>query len=160
LRFLHCVGDAYLEAYSATLFPVCGVVIGCFNDGVLRAVGELRPLNPPFACAAEIAISVEGQLQNHGVGTELLRRLVEIARNRSIRSIHLTCLLDNAPMQKIVRKFGGDLQWTEGEVEADLFQPRPTFSSLLGEALSDCAGMLNAISTDTRFPLSRAMLRL
>jgi ribosomal protein S18 acetylase RimI-like enzyme len=160
LRFLHAVDDTFIESYSATLFPPGGIVLGCFKEGDLRAVGELRPLNPPFGSAAEIAISVERQVQKHGVGTELLRRLVEIARNRSISSIHLTCLVENAPMQKIVRKLGGELHWRQGEVEADLLQPGPSFSSLLGEALSDCAGFMDAIAEGKRFPLSIAMLKL
>ncbi|WP_139223706.1 GNAT family N-acetyltransferase [Methylocapsa palsarum] len=159
LRFLHAVDDATIKSYGETMFPPGGIVLGCFREGVLRAVGELRPRNPAWGADAEVAISVESEDRHHGVGTELLRRLVEIARNRSITRIRLTCLVDNAPMQKIVRNLGGDLYWIEGEVEADIVQPRPSFSSLLQEAFADFRGLLNMIAATNGFPYPGAMVK-
>jgi GNAT superfamily N-acetyltransferase len=142
LRFFHAVDDRFIGTYSDTMFPLGGIVLGCFEKRILRAVGELRRINAPWALKAEVSISVEGALQHHGIGAELVRRLMESARNRSIRTVHFDFLLDNSPMQKIVRKLGAELRWCEGEFKADIIQPWPSFSSFAGEVCSDYAGLL------------------
>jgi GNAT superfamily N-acetyltransferase len=144
LRFFGAIGDDSIAAYSETIFAAGGIVLGCFVDGTLRAVGGLRPQRASRGSAAEVAITVEQPFQSRGIGTEMLRRLVELATNRSIKTLHLSCLLDNVPMQKIARKLGGALRHFDGTVEADIIQPWPSLRLLLGEALADGKALLRA----------------
>jgi acetyltransferase len=55
---------------------------------------------------AEVAILVSDQYQKHGLGTELLRQLVQIARDQKLRRVSGELLRDNLAMQNIVRKLG------------------------------------------------------
>jgi RimJ/RimL family protein N-acetyltransferase len=131
LRFLGSVGDSYIETYSKKLFATGDIMLGCFIDG------ELRPV-------AEVAITVERPFQNNGIGTTLLRQLVEFAQNRRIRTLHLFCLLDNHRMQSVARKLGGELSIVDGEVEVDINPSWPTCWSLIDEALAEGQAALHA----------------
>ena len=144
LRLFGRVGDDYIETYSETLFATGDIVLGCFVDGELRAVGELRHQGDLWRPVAEVAITVERPFQNSGIGTALLRQLVEFAQNRSIRTLHLFCLLDNHRMQSVARKLGGELMVVDGEVEADINPPWPTCWSLIDEALAEGQAVLHA----------------
>jgi GNAT superfamily N-acetyltransferase len=144
LRFCAAVGDAYVERYSATTLATGDLALGYFIDGKLRALGELRHEGDLWRKTAEIAITVEKPWQNQGLGTELLRELVELAQNRAIRAVHLFCLVDNERMRHLASKLGGRLSIAEGEVEAELEPPFPTCWSLLDEALIEGQTLLVA----------------
>lgn len=144
LRFLGSVDDAAIAAYGDTIFTSGVIALGCSVHGVLRAVGELRYRMESGGLVGEVAITVERDWQNQGIGTEMLRRLIELARNRSIKTLHLYCLGDNTRMQVVVRKLGGELRYVDGTVEADIAQPWPSCWSLLGEALADGQAVLQA----------------
>lgn len=55
---------------------------------------------------SEVAIIVSDHCQKQGLGTELLRRLIEIARSRKLHRVSGELLRDNLAMQTIVRKLG------------------------------------------------------
>ena len=55
---------------------------------------------------AEVAFLITDRCQNQGIGTELLRRLIEVARKEGISSISAEMLPDNVAMQAITRKLG------------------------------------------------------
>jgi len=55
---------------------------------------------------AEVAILVSDQYQKQGLGTELLRRLIEIARSQKLHRVFGELLRDNLAMQTIVKKLG------------------------------------------------------
>jgi GNAT superfamily N-acetyltransferase len=137
LRFFGQVGDAFIESYCSEILVTDYAVLGCFVDGELRAVGELHSEAHLWNRAAEVAITVERPFQNLGIGTEILRQLIRMARNRSIETLHLFCLLENTKMQKVARKAGGALKFAEGEVAARINPPWPTYWSLMDEALAD-----------------------
>jgi ribosomal protein S18 acetylase RimI-like enzyme len=140
-RFLGSVSDDFIVAHSDALFAPGVTVLGCFMGGALRAVGELH--QQVAVQIAEIAITVEPSFQNRGLGTEMLRRLVLIARNRGIRTLHCFCLLDNTRAQKIAHKLDGALQFVDGAIEAEIIQPWPNFWSLLNEAFADGHAVLH-----------------
>jgi GNAT superfamily N-acetyltransferase len=141
-RFLGRVGDDFIVAHSDALFAPGVIVVGCFMRGALCAVGELhQQVAVPIA---EIAITVEPSFQNCGLGTEILRRLVLMARNRGIKTLHCFCLLDNTRAQKIARKLGGALQCVDGAIEAEIVQPWPSCWSLSDEAFADGQAVLRA----------------
>jgi len=113
------------------------VVLGYLIDGVLRAVGELKPIAGTLPPAAELAVSVEAPFRGRGVGTELCRRLLVRARNRLIARVHMLCLLDNRSVQRIARGLGGALAFHPGEVEAEIGLPWPQPLSLAEEYLDE-----------------------
>jgi acetyltransferase len=55
---------------------------------------------------AEVAILVSDQYQKQGLGTELLRRLIQIARDQKLHRLSGELLRDNLAMQIIVKKLG------------------------------------------------------
>jgi GNAT superfamily N-acetyltransferase len=98
---------------------------------------ELRWLEPGTGWRAELAVTVEDAWQDHGIGTELLRRAIGHARNRGLKSLYMICLTDNRRMQAVARKFEGELSFEGSQVEADIVVPFPTQMSLLAEILGD-----------------------
>jgi acetyltransferase len=59
---------------------------------------------------AEFAILVADDFQGHGLGTELLRRLVEVGRDEGLGRIVGYISPENTPMQSIVKKLGFKLK--------------------------------------------------
>jgi RimJ/RimL family protein N-acetyltransferase len=150
-RFGGHVSDAHIETYCTSLDWRRAVIIGYVADGAVRGIGELKPMPDAGARAAEIALSVEQPYQNAGVGTELLRRLIVIARNRAIKVLHSVCLLENGKVLRAVRKLGATLEFEQGEVEARLALPWPNHLTLLLELLDETGAVL-AVLRDVRSP--------
>ena len=55
---------------------------------------------------AEVAILVSDQYQKQGLGTELLRRVIQIANGQKLHRVRGELLRDNLAMQVIVKKVG------------------------------------------------------
>src|SRR5688572_7070198 len=83
------------------------IMVGCFVRGELRAVAELRTEPKVWPGEGELAVSVEKGFQGHGFGSGVVRRIMTVARNRSLRRLMLICMINNRRMQAIVRKFLG-----------------------------------------------------
>lgn len=139
-RFTGHVSDAVVDAYCRRIPWLSTVVVGCFVDGALRAAAECRWLGPGQLRSVEVAVTVEEGWQGQGIGTELVRRVVTVARNRGAASIFMLCLTENRPMQAIARKLAGELHYVDGEVEANIAVPFPTNASLIEEAIADWSG--------------------
>lgn len=148
-RFSGTVPDEFLKLHCSRLDWLQSVVIGCFDAGVLRGAAELWLGRAPEA-RAELAITVERDWQGEGIGTDLLRRALVLARNRSARSLYMLCLLDNRRMQHIARKFEGSLSLLDGQAEADILVPFPTQLSLWQEAAADGLGLFGALLDSLR----------
>jgi RimJ/RimL family protein N-acetyltransferase len=146
LRFGGHTGEERIRAYCARLDHHPGsVVLGCFLAGQLRAVGELKPIRAAWPPAAELAVSVERPFRSRGLGTELCRRLVVRARNRFVARVHMLCLLDNRPVQRIARGLGGALSFHQGEAEAELQPPWPDSMSALEEWSDEAGATLDGV---------------
>src|SRR5215207_3351651 len=76
---------------------------------------------------AEFSILVSDRFQRRGIGTLLLNRILEVARAEDLSRITAEILLDNRPMQPILKKLGFHLRRDTEEmvVKADLnlYQP-------------------------------------
>jgi acetyltransferase len=59
---------------------------------------------------AEYALLISDQWQGQGIGTELLRRLIQVGRDEGLSRITAEILPDNRAMQKISQQFGFRLQ--------------------------------------------------
>jgi acetyltransferase len=74
------------------------------GDRSIFAVGRLNKLN--VNSEAEVALLVADQYQGLGLGTELLRRLLGIARAEGIHRLVAEMLRDNVAVQGVFRKCG------------------------------------------------------
>ncbi len=84
------------------------LVAECLGDAAERreilGVGRVTRQRDPQE--GEVAVLVTDGAQRLGVGTELLRRLIEIARNEQFQSIIAHILPDNAGMRGLAKRFG------------------------------------------------------
>jgi acetyltransferase len=100
---------------------------GADGSSEIVAVGRLNKL--VTGDEAETAILVKDSFHRLGLGTELLRRLIEFARQDEIRRITASALAENVEMQQICRKLGFELRRTDDSqtVNAilDLSSPTP-----------------------------------
>lgn len=125
-RFAMGATDAFLERYAETAFALGASIFGYFEGGVLRAVGELRPV---AAREAEAAFNVEHDLRGRGIGTALFANVVKAARERRLRRLYMSCLAYNEAMQKLAMKFSAELVFEAGDAlklrAPDEVTPRP-----------------------------------
>ena len=85
-------------------------------------VGVARISRTQNTQEAEIAIIVCDEWQRSGLGSELLKRIVQIARQEKIRVIKAQVLRDNIAMQIIMKRIGFRLKFTDssGSMRATL----------------------------------------
>ncbi len=84
------------------------------------AVGRMSRL--PDRDCAEMALLVDDHFQHQGLGTELYRRLLDIARQEKLTTVESTILAENRDMLAICRKLGFRLKtdFKDGTVLATL----------------------------------------
>ena len=70
----------------------------------ILAAGRLSKLHG--VNEAEFAMLVGDSFQRRGLGSELLRRLVQIGRDEKLDRINADILAENLPMQKVSEKVG------------------------------------------------------
>ena len=68
------------------------------------AVGRLSKIHG--RPEAELAALVQDELQNKGLGVELYRRLIEVAREQHLHKVHSNMLGENKEMQHLCKKLG------------------------------------------------------
>ena len=147
-RFGMAVSDDWLATYAKGCFGPWDLVYGFFVGGEIRAAGELRQLvKNSFALNrhGEAAFSVEKDWRRHGIGTLLMEKIVRAAQNRRDISLHLMCLAQNKAMQGLARKFSADLEFGTDEVTGRLVGHHVSALSLIGEAVDDAAGLVQAM---------------
>ena len=140
-RFFAGISDAGVEEHCRRIDWLRMLVIGCFEDGVLRGAAELALDGGTFPRQAELALSIERPWQDQGVGTQLMRRAILVASNRTVVSLYMLCLSENRRMQSIAKKFDARLGFSDGEADAQLDVPPPTQLSRAAEALGDGFGL-------------------
>jgi acetyltransferase len=73
----------------------------------------------------EIAVLVTDTHQQHGLGTELVRRLVEVAHDERLERVVAFTMTDNHGMCGVFKRLGFALSIDGDEVRAELGIPRP-----------------------------------
>jgi acetyltransferase len=114
LRYFHMIGLGARVAHER-------LVRVCFNDydrelalvverqepeTGARAIVAVGRLTRREAQEAEFAVLVVDRLQGQGLGQELVRRLVEIARKENLKRIYAEMMLENGAMRRITEKQG------------------------------------------------------
>ncbi len=93
------------------------------EDGVVEiiAIGRLSKLRGE-SNEAELAVLVDDRYQGVGLGTELYRRLIAVARDEKLKCVVSTILAENREMRAVCQKLGfhmeADLE--DGTVRAEL----------------------------------------
>lgn len=145
MRFAHGVSDSFIEDYASHMTDAGSTVFAYIEDGEVRAAAELKKLGDMWGREAEAAFSVESAYQDHGLGTELMGRVIRAARNRGVHMLYMSCLASNAKMQAIARKHEADLRFELGEVIGEIVPEEPNYFSLLAEAMEDRVGFMMAV---------------
>jgi len=144
-RFSGKVGDDVVRAYAAGIDWTTACLLGCFDGQMLCAVAELHADSALVSRGGEFAVTVAPAYRNRGIGSELLRRTILLARNRMIGRLHMICLIDNQPMRRMADKFHGQLDFEDGQVWAKLAVPYPDPVSLFSEAFTEGMGLAAAM---------------
>ena len=86
----------------------------------ILAVGRLN--KAPDANEAEFAMLISDTFQHHGLGTEMLRRLLEFARAEKLERVTAEILAENDPMAKVCKSLGFRLRYSleERVIKAEL----------------------------------------
>jgi acetyltransferase len=78
-------------------------------------IGVGRLIKARGANEAEFAILVTDQFQRKGMGTELLRRLIQYGHDEKLQRLTGDILAENQGMQGVCRKLGFRLQYSPEE---------------------------------------------
>ena len=76
------------------------------KTGQREIIGVGRLIKRHEADEAEFALVISDAWQGHGLGTQLLRTLVQVGRDEKLERITATILSDNHEMQRLARKVG------------------------------------------------------
>jgi acetyltransferase len=90
------------------------------RQGQIVAVGRL--VKSHAAEEGELAVIVADQFQKRGIGAEVVRQLVDFARDEKLERVVATVLFENRPMQKIFERLGFSMKQTgdSESLEAEL----------------------------------------
>jgi GNAT superfamily N-acetyltransferase len=143
LRFAGPAPEAAVERYLRGIDWTRAIRLGAFADGTLRGVAELVLTGNG---AAELAVTVEGAFQHHGIGSELIRRVLVIARNRGIRTVVAHCLTENRSMRHLVRKFTGRTAFDGANAEASFPTGVATPLSYWHEGVQAMDGLIGSVA--------------
>jgi len=143
LRFGGTVSEGFVREYAEQILSNAAVNFGSFPDNELRGVAELRGLLDSWPRSAEVALLVEPEWQDAGIGEALLNRLVAAAQNRGIKTLHMLCLRENLSMRNLAKKHHATLEVDIGNVEATLAPPWPTPLSMFEEMFGDTRSYLD-----------------
>lgn len=145
MRFAHGVSDAFIEDYAARMAEMGTVVYGYIDGNEVRAAAELKKLGDLWGREAEAAFSVERPLQEQGIGSDLMGRVIRAARNRGIQHLCVSCLAENGKMRTIARKHEAELRFEYGEIIGEIVPDGANYFSLLAEAVDDRFGYMMAV---------------
>lgn len=99
-----------------------GAILGFATSAIeeLVAVARLaRPENQPHSPEAEVAVVVRDDYQGQGIGTEMLKRLITLARQMRIHTLTAAIQTDNTAIFKILQKLSipVETRTSHGETE-------------------------------------------
>ncbi len=145
-RFAMATSDDFVRAYAERCFGIDDVIYGYFVDGVIRGAGELRAVAPgAHHSSAEAAFSVEEGWRRRGIGTELLNRIVQAARNRRAETLYMSCLAGNRAMQGLAKKFATELQFDDDALTGKLVARTPRAAAAWTEWMEDSSSFATAM---------------
>jgi acetyltransferase len=85
------------------------------QTGSEAMIGVGRLIQSPGRSQAEFAILIADRFQRTGLGTELLRRLLQVAGDEKLHKVTADILPENRGMQRVCEKLGFTLRFDEDE---------------------------------------------
>lgn len=89
--------------------------------GIARFIGDTNPR------IVEFAVMIEDGWQGKGIGAELMKRLIRIARQRGVDNIWGTVLAENTQMLALGKKMGFDIK---SSPDAGCYELRASLNAL------------------------------
>ncbi|MEO0996915.1 MAG: GNAT family N-acetyltransferase [Pseudomonadota bacterium] len=89
------------------------------HDAKTRQIAVARYVADPDGRHCEFAVAVADSWQHRGIGTELLRRLIDIARERGIETMYGHVLRENRGMIRIAKALGFDHRHDPDDAQVD-----------------------------------------
>lgn len=93
---------------------VAGKSGSCTNQQTILAVGRLNKV--PDGKSGELAVLVSDEYQGRGLGKELVRRLIQAARDQHISRLTAEMLRDNIAIQSVLKWAGFRFRLTDPRV--------------------------------------------
>jgi len=90
------------------------------EPGTGAMAGEVRAVCDPDNERAEFAIQIASSWQGKGLGTALLRKLIDYLRQRGTRELIGECLLENLGMAALAKRLGFEVRQHAGVVKLQL----------------------------------------
>ncbi len=88
-------------------------------SGCAEILGVGRLIKAREKNEAEFALVVSDRWQRRGLGTQLLKRLIEIGREERLARIAGTVLAENSPMRRLCEHAGFTMHYRSGEPELE-----------------------------------------
>lgn len=141
-RFMGARQRSFIDRYVGALDWDQVIVVGYFANRSLRGVCELHPIGDS---RAEIAISVERRFQRRGIGAELFRRMLILARNRGITVLELRCMATNERIRRLIRRFNGEITFDAPDACGTIRPLPPTAATLVTEMVEQAGTFGNSL---------------
>jgi acetyltransferase len=111
LRFAHAISklpDAFLEDVLELDYKkeMALVAVITHNDSIEKIIGIARYVAKESEDICEFSISVGDEYATHGVGTNLMKRLINHAQQQNLKKMIGYILNDNIKMLKMVKELG------------------------------------------------------
>jgi len=88
------------------------------DSGLPEIIGVVRMYRAPGTEDAEFAVVLSDAVQGQGLGTEMLRRLIDVAKQEKVRRLTAEVHSENAAMLRVCEKLGFHIERDVGEPTA------------------------------------------
>jgi RimJ/RimL family protein N-acetyltransferase len=105
-------------------------LVAMSEDGSIVGLGNVFPDEPGDGRSAELAVIVEDQYQGRGIGTALVRRMLELTQRLGFEGVVGTLLAENDEMLSVLGATG--LEWTR-EVDKGVLTMRAALPTTLSD---------------------------
>jgi RimJ/RimL family protein N-acetyltransferase len=152
LRFGSALNDESIERYIDRIDFARDDVFAVVNDRLeLVGVAHLAFSDD----TAEFGVSVLSTHRGKGIGSALLARAHERARNRFVRKLFVHCLAENQAMLHLARKAQMEVVIEYGDADAVLELPRADTASLADELVHNQVALFDYALKAQLFTLQR-----
>ena len=153
LRFGAPLGDAAIEAYVARIDYAADVVFAVHDDRLALAAAAHVATSGD---TAELGVSVLPGARGQGLGSALVQRAAEFARNRRVLRLWMHCLAENAQMMRIARRAGMAIVVDTGEADAWLALAPADPASFASEFAADQVALFDYALKSSTASIARA----
>ena len=139
LRFGYTATNEHIQRYVDGLNFERDEIYGIFNTNLeIIAMAHLALIKESGRdSSSEFGVSVAALARGRGYGARLFERAVIHARNEKVYQMYIHALSENAPMIRIARKGGAQIERDGSETEAYLRLPKRDLDSRVTEFVAD-----------------------